>query len=152
MLLSNWIQKLAITAILGSTLLMSAAGEVESLDIPSNCAAIVEEDQIVLRGNAKVEDADTIWVGIHKVRLYGIEALEDDQPCTKNGERFYCAEKSIKYLTELVEGIDVTCRIDIGKRGEPVMSYNRYLGTCTLPDQTSINQIMVGEGWALADP
>lgn len=115
------------------------------------CAIGKENGKIAIRGLAKVEDGDTIWVGIHKVRLYGIEALEEDQPCTKDNERQNCAERSIQALTRLVEGHTIKCLFDIGKRGEPIMSYNRYLAVCYLSNGAELNRMLVRDGWVISD-
>lgn len=120
--------------------------------LATECAIANEDGKIVVRGEGRVEDGDTIWVGIHKIRLYGIEALEEDQPCHKDNERQNCAERSIQALSDLIAGHTIKCKIDIGKRGEPIMSYNRYLAICYLSDGTELNRRLVRDGWVLADP
>ncbi len=119
---------------------------------PHDCEIGTENGKITIRGPAKIEDGDTIWVGIHKIRLYGIEALEEDQPCTRDNKRQDCAERSIQALSEILKGQFLKCYIDIGKRGEPIMSYNRYLAICNLADGTELNRRLVREGWVIADP
>lgn len=146
---------MAPNAIRNSVGILAVAGLftfIPSILASETCSVSVTEKGIVLKGIATVEDGDTIWVGIHKVRLYGIEALEHDQPCWKEGKRLKCSERSITALTERIKGKTLKCHIDRGKYGRPLMSYNRYLGTCFLDDGSELNRWLVRQGWALAEP
>lgn len=134
---------LAVAALLAPILSVRAS---------DTCSVSVTKKGVALTGNATVEDGDTIWVGIHKVRLYGIEALEHDQPCWKDGKRLKCSERSVAALTERIKDQTLKCQIDRGKYGRPLMSYNRYLGTCFLDDGSELNRWLVRQGWALAEP
>lgn len=113
------------------------------------CSEVICGDKIVLKGKVDVIDGDTIWLGIHKVRLFGIEALETDQTCIKNGKRWRCADRARGHLNDLVQNHSTECIIDRGKFGRPVMDRNRYLGTCYVNGK-DINADMVTNGWALA--
>lgn len=114
-----------------------------------SCGCEISQNKIIFRGKADVVDADTIWIGIHKVRLFGIEGLEDSQPCTKDGARFHCYDKSFDFLKSLTTNKEVTCKIDRSKFGRPSMDRNRYLGTCFV-ENLEINRTLVEKGWVLA--
>ncbi|MEO0390648.1 MAG: thermonuclease family protein [Pseudomonadota bacterium] len=46
-----------------------------------------------ITGPVRVVDADTLWVGATKVRLFGIDAAELDQTCeTEQGTTFQCGQ------------------------------------------------------------
>lgn len=143
-------KRIAVLLIFGG-LMSLAATSTTSANASEECAITQSEKGVSINGPATVIDADTLWVGVFKVRLYGIEALEEDQKCTRNGKALNCAEESIAWLKQLIEGKPITCKIDLGKRGEPIMSYNRYLATCFLKDKRELNRMIVRSGRAIAD-
>jgi endonuclease YncB( thermonuclease family) len=116
----------------------------------SDCSVAFEDKRIIFKGTAEPIDGDALWLGIHKIRLLGIDALEANQPCTKNGERFPCAEKAYDQLKSLITGTELRCLVDRGKFGKPVMDRNRYLATCYSND-VDVGRAMIASGWALAD-
>ena len=115
------------------------------------CNIELKEKSIILKGYAEIIDGDTLWLGIPKIRLYGIEALEARQPCYKDSKRFKCSEKAYDELTTWAQGKELTCNVDRGSFGKPVMSHNRYLATCFLNGE-DLNRKIVAMGWALASP
>ena len=109
----------------------------------------LDDKKITLKGTAEILDGDTLWLGIHKIRLYGIEALEHKQPCLKDGKRFRCFEKARDIISDWVKDRQVRCVVDRGNFGRPVMDRNRYLATCYI-DHHDLNRKIVAAGWALA--
>lgn len=97
----------------------------------------------------EIVDGDTIWLGIHQIRLHGIDALEPKQDCLKGGQRFPCNEATVNFLESLIERSKLRCEVHIGKLRKPLLRYGRYIATCYSGD-TEINQAMVESGWALA--
>ncbi|MCX8043531.1 MAG: thermonuclease family protein [Desulfobacterota bacterium] len=91
----------------------------------------------------KVIDGDTIEIDGERIRLYGIDAPERGQPCTKNDAHCDCGELSKSYLEFLIAGTTVTCR----KKGKD--AWNRWVGQCTA-DGEDLGQMMVRHGWAIA--
>lgn len=57
------------------------------------------------------KDGDSLRVGSREVRLFGIEAPEFDQTCTRNGATKACGTESADHLSRLVTGRDVRCRL-----------------------------------------
>ncbi len=82
-------------------------------------------------------------VGESEVRLFGIDAPEFDQTCSRQGEQWSCGAAAADQLMELVTGKDVQCR-SMGKD-----QYGRLLGRCTVGG-TDVNQTMVELGYATA--
>lgn len=100
---------------------------------------------------AKVEvvDGDTIWMGIHQVRLIGIDAVEPKQLCQAAGKVVDCHLESMNRLTAYTSRPDFRCEIKIDKGGKPDMSYGRYVGVC-YSGGVEVNRAMVESGWAFA--
>ena len=105
---------------------------------------------ITFKSPDKIElvDGDTLWIGIHQVRLQGIDAVEPDQSCLKAGAAFDCHRAGMNYLATLTSRNGFRCEVKTGKDGKPAMSYGRYVATC-YAGQIEINRAMVAAGWAL---
>jgi hypothetical protein len=82
-------------------------------------------------------------VGDTEVRLFGIDAPEFDQSCTKNGQPWSCGSAAADQLMRLVTGKDVRCS-SMGKD-----QHGRTLGRCMV-GTTDINRTMVATGYAVA--
>ncbi len=116
----------------------------------SNGQVAVEQPQIVFTGRGEVVDGDTLWLGIHKIRLDGIDAAERDETCTKDGKKVACFGLALDELKKLVSGAELKCEIDRDYFGKPKMSHNRYLATCHA-NGVDVARAMVLSGWAKAD-
>jgi hypothetical protein len=82
-------------------------------------------------------------VGGTEVRLFGIDAPEFDQSCTKNGQSWSCGSAAADQLMRLVTGKDVRCSsMGLDRHG-------RTLGRCMV-GTTDINRTMVATGYAVA--
>lgn len=100
----------------------------------------------------EVVDGDTLWIGIHQIRLYGIDALESKQGCEITGEsRTYCASGASEFLRTFTENKDFRCEIYV-RDGEnkPWVRYGRYVASCYVGDM-DVNMQIVRNGWAYAD-
>ncbi|PJC19089.1 MAG: nuclease [Zetaproteobacteria bacterium CG_4_9_14_0_2_um_filter_59_191] len=91
----------------------------------------------------RVIDGDTIEVNHEKVRLYGIDAPEMGQPCTRNNSPYDCGRASKEHLEFVLTGATVNCR----KKGKD--KWGRFVAECTA-DGEDISHMMVRHGWALA--
>ena len=89
------------------------------------------------------KDGDSLTVGSRQVRLFGIDAPEFDQTCNRNGERWSCGSEAADYLSRLVTGRDVRCRL------VSTDQYDRAVSRCTV-GTTDINAAMVESGFATA--
>src|SRR5690606_24351920 len=76
-------------------------------------------------------------------RLFGIDAPEFDQSCTKGGTQWACGAEAADRLSRLVTGREVRCT-NIGK--DP---FDRVLGRCTVHG-LDVNRAMVESGFAIA--
>ena len=117
-----------LTAILGA--LLTTAG------LP----ALAED---TLRGKANIVDGDTIDIAGIPIRLQGIDAPEQLQKCTGDGDQVPCGNLATKALARMVGSAPVTCVL-LGQD-----KYDRLLGECSANGQ-SLNARMVRDGWALA--
>lgn len=99
----------------------------------------------------KVIDGDTFWIGIHQIRLLGVDAVEVDQDCKgkKVNKAQSCHQDTINFLAPLLNAPGLRCEVKRGYQGDPEMSYGRYMAVC-YSGQTEINQLMVERGWAFA--
>ena len=94
-------------------------------------------------GLAVAGDGDSLTVNGERVRLFGVDAPEFDQTCTKGGESWACGSASAEQLRKLVTGRTVRChRVGIDQ-------YDRTLARCTV-GETDINRHMVATGFAVA--
>lgn len=94
-------------------------------------------------GKASVVDGDTITIRDQRIRLYGIDAPESSQRCTKTGKSYACGKDAAFVLDGLVADKTVRCI-----QGD-VDRYNRIVAICYV-DNAEINAKMVSSGNALA--
>ena len=95
-----------------------------------------------IAGIGRAKDGDSLTVGGKEVRLFGIDAPEFDQSCTRNGQSWACGAEARDRLAELVTGKRVFC-ISMG-----VDQHDRTLGRCTV-GSTDVNKMMVALGYAV---
>ena len=91
----------------------------------------------------EVIDGDTIEVNSEKIRLYGIDAPENGQPCKRNNSSYDCGAASKEHLEFILAGTKVQCT----RQGKD--KWGRFIGKCTA-DGDDVSQLMVRHGWALA--
>jgi len=97
----------------------------------------------VIAGPADVIDGDSLSVSGLSVRLFGIDALEGRQTCTRNGQTWTCGEEAASQLRALIGGGQVRCE------GFGNDDYGRMLALCRA-GEIDLNRAMVSAGWALA--
>ena len=91
-------------------------------------------------GKAQVIDGDTIKINGKKIRLFGIDAPEKNQICSKkNSNSYNCGLASTKFLKEIIKNEKIECTYKNLDR------YGRILGICG-----DINRKMVEFGHAVA--
>jgi len=78
-----------------------------------------------------VRDGDTIEVGGRPIRIAALD-------CAESGS--IAGDAATRRMTALVSGQRVTCSLT-GRR-----SYDRWIGSCRLPDGRDIASILIGEG------
>ena len=92
-----------------------------------------------------VVDGDTLVLGGERVRLWGIDAPEDGQPCERDGKLYDCGASAQAALLELVAGRDLWCAVRDRDR------YGRTVATCRVggPDGPDLGASLVRAGWAV---
>jgi len=98
----------------------------------------------ILSGRAKVVDGDTLRVDDDRVRLFGIDAPESDQSCTRpDGSAWQCGQAA----TQALETMIVAGRVDCEMRD--VDRYGRSVAICQ-SGSVELNREMVAQGLAVA--
>ena len=101
------------------------------------------QSQKLIKGKAKVIDGDTIHIGNNKIRLHGIDAPEQKQTCSFEGNEWNCGQDATIFLTTLIYKKSVSCRVN------DIDQYKRLVAVCFV-DNININQLMIISGWAIA--
>ena len=101
------------------------------------------QSQKLIKGKAKVIDGDTIHIGNYKIRLHGIDAPEQKQTCSFEGNEWNCGQDAIFFLSNLINKKSVSCRIN------DIDQYKRLVAVCFI-NNININQIMIISGWEIA--
>ena len=98
---------------------------------------------LTLTGVARAVDGDTLSIGTETVRLFGIDAPEVDQTCTRDGQAWACGKWAGKQLSRRLHGATVTCT------GRTRDRYDRLLAVCQIAG-ADLNAVLVSEGAAFA--
>jgi endonuclease YncB( thermonuclease family) len=107
-------------------------------------AAADDSEQEPIAGLATVTDGDGLEIDGERIRLYGIDAPEVEQYCTrKDGTRWHCGQYSTVALDRLVAGKKVICDV------RTLDSYARWVAVCKV-GKVDLGQYQVSEGWAVA--
>jgi endonuclease YncB( thermonuclease family) len=92
---------------------------------------------------ARVIDGDTLELGTgERIRLWGIDAVEGDQICQRDGRPWQCGDDATVALEALIDGQQITCA------ERDVDGYGRTVATCAV-DGHDIGAAMVRSGWAV---
>lgn len=97
-----------------------------------------------LVGQPRVLDADTLQLGGHRLRLYGIDAPEDSQRCIRpDGRAWDCGAWATRELRRMIRNRDIACtplRRDV---------FGRVVARCSL-EGADLNAEIVAQGLAMA--
>lgn len=102
-------------------------------------------NQVRFLGNATVVDADTITIGLDRIRLWGVDALEGNQLCQRQGSAWDCGKDSTAAMRSYIAGKSVSCK----PRGRD--RYRRWVATCQV-NGDDLGGWLVSNGWALDYP
>lgn len=94
-------------------------------------------------GIATAGDGDSLTVAGKRIRLFGIDAPEFDQTCTRGATRWACGQEAATQLSKLVTGREVRC-VPTGTD-----AYGRTVARCTAGG-VDVNRTMVALGYAVA--
>lgn len=94
-------------------------------------------------GIGRAMDGDSLQVGDREVRLFGIDAPEWDQSCTRAGKQWACGQEAAERLSQLVTGKELRCiAVETDTHG-------RTVARCTVGTM-DVNRTMVAIGYATA--
>jgi len=112
----------------------------------------VQAGENELNGPAEVIDGNSIAIGGRVVRLYGIDAPDEQQMCERQGGSWRCGQDAGWALAERLERHWVLCEPKSGAPGADPRA-DAVPAVCYLEGrQIDVNAWMVAQGWALADP
>lgn len=98
---------------------------------------------VEVTGRARVIDGDSLAVGGVEVRLFGIDAPELFQRCTREGREVQCGREALRHLVALIAGQPVVCeRRDIDRFG-------RMVAVCRI-EGVDLGRAMVAAGHAVS--
>ena len=100
-------------------------------------------NSIPIQGIARAVDGDSLEIGRVRVRLFGIDAPEFDQLCTRDGARYTCGAEAADRLSKLVTGRSISCIL------AGVDQHQRVLARCAVSGE-DVNSTMVQAGYAVA--
>ena len=136
---------------IANTLALSAACLLFT-SLPAQAAEPKDKDEAPIAtkarqidGRATVVDGDGIEIAGIKIRLFGIDAPEVDQYCTRSdGARWRCGQYATVALDRLAAGKPVSCAV------RSTDHYGRPVATCTMSDGKDLAAEQAREGWAFA--
>ena len=89
-------------------------------------AECMAASQTRISGRAKITDGDSFEIGDTTIRLFGVDAPEGRQPCTRDGREWACGEEAARRLRALTGSGDVVCtRRDVDDYGRVVAQCER---------------------------
>lgn len=102
-------------------------------------------------GSVLIEDGDSFWIGIHRVRLLGIDTIESNQTCESKGMTIDCHAETMAYVTPLFKDPTLVCRPILGKNEKPKIDQGgRYVVICETKSG-ELNRKLISDGWAVPD-
>ena len=104
-------------------------------------AACVPQERMA--GRAEVTDGDSLELGSTRVRLYGVDAVEGRQSCTRDGRDWACGNEAARKLRSLIGDRAVSCT----KRD--IDDYGRVVAVCR-SGTTDLGAEMTRAGFAVA--
>ena len=96
-----------------------------------------------IAGRAHVIDGDSLVVGGIEIRLYGIDAPESRQICSRAGRPWACGSSATSAMRTLVNDREVKCQARVHDR------YGRTVATCSAGG-IDLGSAMVRDGNAVA--
>lgn len=88
-------------------------------------------------------DGDSLHIGEVRYRLFGIDAPEFDQICSRGGETWACGKAASEHLAKLITGREIRC----DPKGTD--TFGRVLAKCST-EGLDVNRAMVAAGLAVA--
>jgi endonuclease YncB( thermonuclease family) len=101
------------------------------------------EAQERIAGSPKITDGDSFTIGTTEIRLFGVDAPEGRQTCTRNAREWRCGDAAAAELKRLVGGGSITCV------QRDVDDYGRIVARCT-KGNVDLAAAMARAGFAVA--
>jgi endonuclease YncB( thermonuclease family) len=95
-----------------------------------------------LAGEVRITDGDTLKLKGTTWRLWGIDAPEDGQRCTRGGAPYDCGDEATAALVRIIGDAVPLCRRKDTDR------YGRTVGQCYVDGQ-DVGALLVRAGWAV---
>ena len=113
---------------------------------PSSALSQSSSSARLIEGRARIIDGDTLEIGIHRIRLHGIDAPDSDQRCERNGKPWRCGMEATYAMAALIETHWLTC----DQRKSDMIG--DVVGVCRMggPKGHDVSREIVRRGWALA--
>lgn len=92
-------------------------------------------------GVARVLDGDTLQIQGQTIRIWGVDAPESGQLCTKGGKSWRCGQAATEALALRLARQTVSCR-------QLDFSYNRVVAFC-VAGPMDVGSWLVANGWAV---
>lgn len=91
----------------------------------------------------RVIDGDGFHTGTESVRLWGIDAPELDQECTRDGQSYECGKVAAAMLRVFIGSEPMHCtEVDRDR-------YGRTVARCEVGNGADLGGLMVAAGWAV---
>jgi endonuclease YncB( thermonuclease family) len=116
------------------------ATAVAALALGAELACVPQER---ISGRAQITDGDSFEIGSTSIRLYGIDAPEGRQSCTRDGRSWACGTEAARKLRSLTGDRSVTCT------QRDVDNYGRIVAVCR-SGSTDLAAEMARSGFATA--
>ena len=114
------------------------------MSISSIALAVTLAASLPIYGIAVAGDGDSLAIGETSIRLFGIDAPEFDQQCTRSGTSWQCGKAAAEQLAKLVTGREIRCT------PTGTDTFGRTLARCSTVLGTDVNRTMVASGYAVA--
>jgi endonuclease YncB( thermonuclease family) len=108
-----------------------------AMAVPSNVLAGT------VAGPAQVVDGDTLQIAGQRIRLFGIDAPETAQACTRDGQKWACGKDAADHVRSMIGGAALSCS---GTENDP---WGRLVAVCRV-GTVDLNRAIVAAGWATA--
>ena len=103
-----------------------------------------EYEETNLKGPARVIDGDTLEIAGRRIRIFGIDAPEQDQTCERGGGgTWYCGAEATRLLNRIARSQIVECRV------RATDFYGRLVAHCSVGDE-DLGRAMVRSGFAIS--
>jgi endonuclease YncB( thermonuclease family)/flagellar motor protein MotB len=104
-----------------------------------------EPHTVPITGKPMVVDADTIEIGGTRIRLWGVDAIESGQLCSRDGQTWDCAAESTAGLVAFIAGKTLTCA------KQSIDQYHRVVAKCSAYN-IDLGSWLVASGFAMDYP